>query len=407
MIFDLIVIGGGAAGFFGAINTAANNPEANILILEKSNKLLSKVKVSGGGRCNVTHNCFQNSQLAQNYPRGSRELKQAFNVFNAKKTVNWFKERGITIVAEEDGRMFPASNSSQTIIDCFLQEVEKYKIKINEKVDVVNIKKENGFFILTSDKGIYSAKHILVATGGHPQKKSYDFLKELIPPIINPIPSLFTFNLPGNSICNLMGVAVENTQVTLTGTKLKSSGPLLITHWGMSGPVIIKLSALGAEELHKKNYHFNFSVNWTGDLNFDTVRDELMLQQKQSKKIILNQPLFQVPKRLWEFLLEKTDIPQQQTWAGLSKRQLNKLTELLTNDVYEAKGKTTFKEEFVTCGGVSLKEIDFTTMQSKQTPGLYFAGEVLNIDGITGGFNFQAAWTTSYIAAMNIAKKIR
>jgi predicted Rossmann fold flavoprotein len=402
--FNLVVIGGGAAGFFGAINAAQLNPDLRILILEKSTKLLAKVKVSGGGRCNVTHHCFEPAPLAKHYPRGQKELKKLFYQFNAADTVTWFESRGVKLKTEVDGRMFPQSNNSQTIIDCFLHEAEKYAIEIKTGCEVTRIKKTAAHFKVTCKDQSFTANKVLVATGGYTKLENYAWLSELKHSIIKPIPSLFTFNDPTRTFTPLMGVAVTDAEVKIAGTKFSQQGPVLITHWGLSGPAVIKLSAWAAVELHQLNYTFTALVNWTGQSE-TVVRDALMLLKNQySKKNITGNPLFNLPKRLWEFLTQRAEIAPEKIWADASHKEINKLIELLYACAFPIKGKTTFKEEFVTCGGVDWKDVDLTTMESKHVPDLYFAGEVLNTDGETGGFNFQAAWTTGWVAAQAVAQ---
>jgi predicted Rossmann fold flavoprotein len=404
--FDLTVLGGGAAGFFGAINAAQQNPKLKILLLEKSTKLLSKVKVSGGGRCNVTHHCFEPTPLSQHYPRGQKELKKLFRSFDAKKTVEWFEQLGVHLKTEDDGRMFPITDDSQTIIDCFLAEAKKFNIQIETSCGVEKLVHEKNHFLLhTSNQQIYQSKKVLVAMGGHPQASSYQWIEKLGHTITPLIPSLFTFNDSEKKFKDLMGIAVADAEVKIAGTKLLERGPVLITHWGLSGPAIIKLSAWAAEYLHQEKYTFTALVNWTGKLGEDELRN--MLQQhkiKHGKQKIITNPFFGLPLRLWERLVELAEIEFLKIWGEASNKDINKLIEFLIRCPFAIKGKTTFKEEFVTCGGVDLKEIDLETMQSKKIRGLYFSGEVLNLDGETGGFNFQAAWTTAYVAAKAIAK---
>lgn len=402
--YDLIVIGGGAAGFFGAINTAELNPKLRILILEKSTKLLAKVRISGGGRCNVTHHCFESNALSKHYPRGQRELKKLFHRFNAADTVAWFEKHQVKLKIEDDGRMFPQSNNSQTIIDCFIREVEKHAIEIKTSCEVIRLVKSSEVFNVECGGKSFSTKKILVAAGGYNKLVGYQWLVELGHAIVNPIPSLFTFNEPQRTFASLMGVAVPEAEVKIAGTKFSQRGPVLITHWGLSGPAVIKLSAWAAVELHQLDYTFTALVNWTGQAEH-VIRETLMqLKNSHSKKIITGNTLFDLPKRLWEYLTEKAGVDQQKIWADASHKEINRLVNLLSGTPFLIKGKTTFKEEFVTCGGIDWSEIDLTTMESKQVPGLYFAGEVLNTDGETGGFNFQAAWTTAWIAAQAIGR---
>lgn len=412
----IIVIGGGAAGFFSAINAAINFPENKIIILEKSNKILSKVRVSGGGRCNVTHHCFENNELIKNYPRGEKELRQVFSQFSVQDTIDWFLKRGVKLKVEPDGRMFPESNSSETIINCFLQEAQKYNIDINLNEEVLELNSDNvsssvvenfnlrfdsaqrDNVIVKTSKQTYAADAVICSIGGHNQEKNYAFLKQCGHTIDELIPSLFTLNLPQSHIKELMGLSVKSGTVKVIGTKHQYTGPVLITHWGLSGPAVLKLSAFAAYDFFKLNYQAGISLNWTGTLNEEVLKEELSLQLG-SKALIVNTPLFEIPKRLWEYLVLRSDIPLSKPWIELGKKQLNKLAQVLCNDVYDMHGKTTFKEEFVTSGGINLKEVNFKTMESKKIAHLFFCGEVLNIDGITGGFNFQNAWSTAWIAA--------
>ena len=396
---DVAVIGGGAAGFFAAISCKTHHPEASVIIYEKSDKLLAKVKVSGGGRCNVTHACFTNSQLVKFYPRGEKQLKKAFAQFTTTDTVKWFEGRGVRFKTEADGRMFPVTDSSQTIINCLLREIDKLGISILLHQPIMAIDKENDTFKLTlRDKIIYADK-VIIASGGSPKTEGFDWLKELGHTIEPPVSSLFTFNMPNESVKSLMGVSVDNASVRIPGTKLKTEGPLLITHWGMSGPAILKLSAWGARILKDFNYQFTIQVNWLGLLNEDKAREILLEETRvHPKKKISNSNPFQLPNRLYLFLLSKIEINPETTLEEVGKRNQNRLLNTLLNDEYKVEGKTTFKEEFVTCGGVSLNDVSMDTMGSKKCKGLYFSGEVLDIDGVTGGFNFQAAWTTGFIA---------
>jgi predicted Rossmann fold flavoprotein len=399
----IAVIGGGAAGFFAAINVKEMNPLYEVTILEKSNKLLSKVKVSGGGRCNVTNELFDPILLSKKYPRGENFLKKAFGIFNSKDTLDWFSERGVPLEIISDGCVFPKSNSSQSIIDCFLLNSKKLGIEILIKKPVDSIIKfENGFHLKSVDETLYFDK-VVVTIGGQPKIAGLNWLKDLGHEIIEPLPSLFTFNMPNNPICKLMGNVVEKATVKIESTKLISDGPLLVTHWGMSGPAILKLSAWGARILESKNYEFSILVNWLDKLKDEELKSILNnVIKEHSNKKVLNYNPFPFTNRLWEFLLEKSSINNEMRWNALSLKAQNKLINTLINDRYEVKGKTTFKEEFVTAGGVSLNDIDVKTMESKKVPGIYFAGEVMDIDGITGGFNFQAAWTTAFVVSRSI-----
>ncbi|MGN8225755.1 NAD(P)/FAD-dependent oxidoreductase [Gracilimonas sp. BCB1] len=397
---QVAVIGGGAAGFFSAISAKRHHPEAKVTIYEKTDKLLSKVRISGGGRCNVTHHCFDIRELVKFYPRGERPLKKAFGVWSPTNTVEWFESRGVELKTESDGRMFPTTDVSETIIRCLMEETQKLGIAIKTKSNIKSIgKSEDGYELGFHRGGRISADKVIVATGGSPRSKGFDWLRELGHDIEEPVPSLFTFNMPDESIKELMGVVAEPVSVKIMGSNLSSSGPLLITHWGMSGPAILKLSAFGARDFHDMDYEFKILVNWTGERPEQEVRRILKeVEDHHPKKKIANVNPFELPGRLWEFLLGKLTLGDDMIWQNMGKKNINRLVHMLTNDVYQVKGKTTFKEEFVTCGGVSLQDVDMKTMESRKSPDLYFAGEVLDIDGVTGGFNFQAAWTTGFIA---------
>lgn len=400
--YDIIIIGGGAAGFFGAVNAARLAPGKRVAILEKSSKLLAKVRVSGGGRCNVTHACFDNRELVKFYPRGGKELMGAFSRFNPKDTIGWFESRGVELKTESDGRMFPVTDNSETIIRCLLDEAEKYGVEIKLQAEVESIRKIGGRFLLgMQGGGQFTCEKLLIAAGGHPKAAAYRFISEMDHTIVEPVPSLFTFNMPADPVRGLMGVSVPRAKVQVDQTRIATEGPLLITHWGMSGPAVLKASAWGARELAKLNYTFKAVVSWVPDsANEESVRETLQMTRDYSaSKHVENESPFNHPKRLWQFLVHKAGISSTQRWADLSKKQLASLAQVLFRDVYAVSGKTTFKEEFVTCGGVALNEVDFKTMESKKVPGLYFAGEVLDIDGVTGGFNFQSAWTAGWIAA--------
>ncbi len=403
----LVVIGGGAAGFFCAVNAARLNPHLQVVLLEKTSKLLGKVKVSGGGRCNVTHACFSIADMIRKYPRGSSFLKKAFHHFFTTDTIAWFNERGIHLKTESDGRMFPESNSSQSIIDCLLFEADKYQVEILMNANVKSVHKTTaGFELMLSNKNIL-ADYICIASGGYSKPEQFDWIRDTGHSIEIPVPSLFTFNIPKNSITDLMGISLENVTVKIAGMKLQESGPLLITHWGLSGPAVLKLSAWGARELALKNYDFKISVNWLPIYNEISLREKMQkLRFEMAAKKINNRNPFLLPARLWEYFLRLAGIDTEVRWADLPAKEQNKLIKILCSQEFEVKGKTTFKEEFVTAGGINLNEIDVNTMQSKIIPGLYFAGEILDIDGITGGFNFQNAWTTGWIAARGIVKNV-
>lgn len=402
--FDVIVVGGGASGFFTAINLAEQRPDLRIAILERGKEVLSKVKISGGGRCNVTHACFVPNVLTKFYPRGERELKGPFHTFCTSDIMQWFEDRGVVLKIEDDGRVFPETDSSQTIIDCFLGEATSYDIKIITQTIVQTIEKDNDFWKLKTSKDVFQCKQLVVATGSN--TKIWDALQFAGHSIVTPVPSLFTFNIKDDRIKDLMGVSAEMVTVKVKDTNLKATGPLLITHWGMSGPAILRLSAWGARELFDKNYQFQLIVNWTNDFVFDEVLEELMQnKQEHPRKTIFKYPQYNLTHRLWQQLVKAADISETMTWADVSKKSLVKLAEQLTQGTFDVNGKSTFKEEFVTAGGIDLKEVNFKTMESKLHNNLYFTGEILNIDAITGGFNFQNAWTTGYLAAQAIATK--
>ena len=397
----IAVIGGGAAGFMAAITAKETNPKASVTIFEKTDKVLAKVKVSGGGRCNVTNATFSISQLIKSYPRGGRELKKSFNHFFTTDTVNWFENRGVTLKTESDNRMFPSSNSSQTIVDLLLNTVENLAIRLSYKSKINAITASENRINLSINGETLIFDKVIIASGGSPKESGLDWLKKLGYEIVSPVPSLFTFNMPKNPITELMGLSVPNVITSIKGSKLRQTGPLLITHWGMSGPAILKLSAWGAKDLAKQNYNFSVQVNWLS-INEEELRSQFSNMTSSRKQMYKHNPL-EIPKRLWHFMLNKLEIAEYQIWNELSKKNKNRLINMLLNDEFEVKGKTTFKEEFVSCGGIDLSEINMQTMESKRHQGIYFAGELLNIDGVTGGFNFQAAWTTGYLAGKNSA----
>ncbi len=405
----VVVVGGGAAGYFGAITCAENNPAAKVILLEKTNKLLSKVRISGGGRCNVTHHCFNPNQLIQFYPRGGKFLKLPFKEFGAAETVAWFKHRGVRLHTEADGRMFPDTNDSGTIVNCLMSAAHKAGVKVEtslgvDKIAAVTTELKPGFQLqLTNGKTLLAHK-VLITSGGAPKKESYQWLRNLGLSIQEPVPSLFTFNVPGSPFKELAGVSVPKARVKIAGQPLESEGPLLITHWGFSGPAILKLSAWGARHLQKLNYQFTVLINWVPEHTEESLRDFLAQHRHGfSRRSIAAHPLFNLPQRLWKAIIQLANINDQLKWAELPAKNQNKLVEFLHRAPFEVRGKTTFKDEFVTCGGLDLSEIDSKTMQSKKNPGLFFAGEVLDIDGITGGFNFQAAWTTAFLAGKAMA----
>lgn len=398
--FDIIIVGGGAAGFFTAINIVEKNSKLKVAIIERGSEVLSKVRISGGGRCNVTHACFEPNELVKFYPRGEKELRGPFHQFCSGDTVEWFNNHGVELKIEEDGRMFPISNSSQTIIDCFLEATQKLGIAVITGQSVQSIfKKENCWKIETQNEN-YITEKLILATGSNP--KIWEMLQTFGHAVINPVPSLFTFNIKDSRIVALPGVSAQ-VSIKVKDTKLTSTGPLLITHWGMSGPAILKLSAWGARLLFEKNYQFTIFVNWLNDIDTDDAEKILKeLKQEHAKKAVSKKSPFDFPNRLWENLVLASNIPEETKWADLSKIQLQNLANQLTNSSFQVNGKSTFKEEFVTAGGIDLKEINFKTMESKLHKNLYFAGEIVNIDAVTGGFNFQNAWTSGYILANSL-----
>lgn len=400
--FDIIVVGGGAAGFFSAINIVERNPKLKVAILERGKEVLSKVRVSGGGRCNVTHACFEPNELVKFYPRGEKELRGPFHQFCSGDTIAWFEEHGVELKIEDDGRLFPVSNSSQTIIDCFINASQKLGIAILTGQSVQSIFKSENCWKIETQTENYLAEKLLLATGSNP--KIWDLIHTFGHAIVSPVPSLFTFNCKDARIKELPGIATP-VSIKVKDTKLSATGPLLITHWGMSGPAILKLSAWGARILHDKNYQFTIEINWLNDI--DTEEAEILLKeikQEHAKKTVAKKSPFTLQNRLWESLVVASDIRAETKWADLSKVQLQKLASQLTKGLFQINGKSTFKEEFVTAGGIDLKEIHFKSMESKLHPNLYFAGEIVNIDAITGGFNFQNAWTSGFIVANSITE---
>ena len=402
--YDILIAGGGAAGFFTAINIAEINPKLKIAILERGKEVLSKVRISGGGRCNVTHACFIPDELVKFYPRGEKELKGPFNRFCSGDTIEWFERHGVELKIEEDGRMFPVTDSSQTIIDCFLDTAKKLGIQVLLGESIQSLYKAENHWKIETNKETFLTEKLVMATGSNP--KMWDMLQKMGHTIVPPVPSLFTFNIKDSRIKDLMGVSAM-ASVKVKGTKLEAAGPLLITHWGMSGPAILRVSAWGARELFVKNYQFVLQVNWLNDVYTDDCEGQLReLKQEHGKKTVVKRSPFDFPNRLWESLVTAAGIGLETRWADLSKSQLQALASQLTNGEYNVNGKSTFKEEFVTAGGIDLKEVNFKTMESKLLPGMYFAGEILNIDAITGGFNFQNAWTGGYIAAQSVVDNI-
>lgn len=405
LTLQIAIIGAGAAGCFAAANIAAR-ADMSVTVFEKTGKALQKVKASGGGRCNVTHACFDVPELINRYPRGKQLLRKSLHVFSPEQTIGWFQQRGVKLKTEDDGRMFPVTDSSQTIIDCIWQEMMKQQVEVLYHKAVERIEKlEPGFRIHFADKSTFDADKILVATGGFPKPEQYEWLRTLGHTIQSPVPSLFTFNIPKHPITELMGLSVPDAVVKIMGTKLTERGPLLITHWGMSGPAILRTSAWAARELHDRHYDFQILINWLGDVSDNDLKEQIVqLRKENGKQFVAHKNPFALPKRLWEYQLQQCGITEEMRWGDLPAAMQNKLIERLLRDPYQVKGKTTFKEEFVTCGGVSLSEVNAQTMESRIVPGLYFAGEILDVDGITGGFNFQHAWSSAVIAAASMAQ---
>ncbi len=406
----LIVIGGGAAGFFCAVNAARISPNLDVLILEKTSKLLSKVRISGGGRCNVTHQSEVVEDMIDAYPRGKNFVKKTFHQFSALDTLSWFNDRGVAIKAEPDGRMFPVTDQSETIIHCLLAEAEKFGVRIRLQSEVVSISRKNDFFELTlSDlhkaTEVERSDFICVSVGGYPKESGFDWLKNIGHHVSPPVPSLFTFNIPDKVLHQLMGVANKDTFVKIPALKMQERGPLLITHWGMSGPAVLKLSSRAAKDLHALDYRYDIIVSWV-----PAFHESAMLEKLKSFKVVSPKQLvhsrspFELIARLWTYLLLKSHISPELTWANITNTSLVTLSKSLCNDLYSVEGKTTFKDEFVTAGGIKLEEINPATMESRKVSGLFFAGEVMDVDGITGGYNFQHAWSSGWIAANAISK---
>lgn len=404
----LIVIGGGAAGFFCAVNAARMNPGLQVELLEKTSKLLSKVRISGGGRCNVTHSLFDITEMSKRYPRGQNFVKKTFHQFFTTDTISWFNERGVALKTEKDGRMFPSTDSSETIINTLLNEANSYGVDIKLNTEVRDLQSREGIFHLqlNNDRQV-TADYVCIACGGYPKLSMFQWLQNVGHSISEPVPSLFTFNIPGHPITQLMGVSVEKARVKIEGSKLSEEGPVLITHWGLSGPAILRLSAWGARELAQKNYAFTIHINWIPEYNEQSLKEAFQnFRIAIAGKKIVNHVVGQLPARFWQFLVQQAGISTEMRFADLPAKLENLLIKNLVDYILIVKGKTTFKEEFVTSGGITLSEVDPQTMMSKKVPNLFFAGEILDVDGITGGFNFQHAWTSGWIAAKMIATSL-
>ncbi len=404
-VYDVAIIGGGASGFFCACEIIALKPDLRVCIIEKTSKTLAKVKISGGGRCNLTHYATYNSELVKHYPNGKNFLKKVFQQFTVADTVKWFEERGVTTKVEADGRMFPTSNNSQSVIDVLIAHSLDKGVALITSFGVSEILNASGGFQLIADKNsnIIKAQKVVVATGGYPKASQFNWLKVLGHAVNPPVPSLFTFNIPVDGLDHLQGLSVPNAKVQIMGEKLGYSGPLLITHWGLSGPAVLKLSAWGSRLLHAKTYEFDVMVSWLGDVTEQFIIDEITAYSVlHPKRKVLNNPLFDLPQRLWEELMTRAGVQEVAIYNDLGKKSIFKMLELLFRMPLKVRGKTTFKEEFVTSGGINLEEVNSSSMESKVISGLYFTGEVLDIDGITGGYNFQAAWSTATAAATNV-----
>jgi len=400
----IVVIGGGAAGFFAALKAKESNTQAEVLLIESSAKLLSKVKISGGGRCNVTHACFDPKILVQNYPRGKKELLGPFNRFQPKDTIAWFEKRGIKLEVEKDGRMFPVTDSSSTIINCFLNEAKKLNVDILTLTKLVSIEKKKDKFQLSIKNGSpILADRVVLATGSSPI--GWEIAKILGHKINDPVPSLFTFNIPSFQLTSIAGVSVERAKISLKNTKLEQKGPLLITHWGFSGPAALKLSAFGARFLAENNYKASLVIDWLIDLSLTELQNQIENERISHPKKALKNLQIPLPKSLLKELYLRASLQSDQLLRSLNKKDITRLCETLKQDVYEIHGKTTNKDEFVTCGGIKLSEVNFKTMESKLCENLFFCGEILDIDGVTGGFNFQNAWTTGWIAGKSASTK--
>lgn len=406
MKYDLIVIGGGAAGFFGAI-TCAENSNSKVLILEKTSQLLQKVKISGGGRCNVTHDCQDPRALSKHYPRGEKSLIGPFNRFQASDTIDWFTSRGVELKTESDGRMFPTTDSSLTIIDTLISAADKAGVEIRTStgVETILVEDDNHYLIITEDGDTIATSNILIATGGTRLAAGAKLAGKLGHSLAPPVPSLFTFKIKDSRLTDLSGLSIAHTEVKIPGTKLASEGPILITHWGMSGPGILKISAWGARQLSDQGYKFQIAINWTPKIApLQVITDQR--NQAGKRQVATYSPFPDIPKRLWQRFLKASNISQTTLWSQLSKDNIKKLIYQLTDSKFHVDGKSLNKDEFVTCGGVLLKEINLKTMESKLHKGIYFAGEVMDVDGVTGGFNFQNAWTTGYHAGISVSDNL-
>ncbi len=402
---QVAVVGGGAAGVFAAIQCKLNHPNAYVILIEKSNELLQKVKISGGGRCNVTHASDSIAYMHRCYPRGGKQLKKLLGQFFTKDTVSFFENRGVKLKTEADNRMFPITDQSQTIIDCLMKELYKGRVEVKFETTVKRITTAGKGFGIETNAGRIYADRLILATGGSPNERGLQWLKDIGYALAAPVPSLFTFNLKKHPINQLMGVSVNPVSIQIHGFDEVSEGPVLITHWGFSGPAVLKLSAFAARFLHEQRYQYSISINWLGNTPEHELRASWnTIAAKHPKQKVMGKNPFDLPSRLWDYLVTRAELQEGNTWSTLPKKQKNKLIQVLTNDTYNCKGKTTFKEEFVTAGGIAWENLNVKTMESKLHPGLFFAGELVDMDGITGGFNFQAAWTTGFVAGLNAGK---
>ncbi|RYY53796.1 MAG: NAD(P)/FAD-dependent oxidoreductase [Chitinophagaceae bacterium] len=405
--YDLLVIGGGAAGYFCAVNAARLPPGLKVAILEKSTRVLSKVRISGGGRCNVTHSCFEIGDMVKRYPRGGNFVRKTFSRFFTTDTISWFETRGVKLKTEKDGRMFPVTDSSETIISCLLREAGLYNVSLLLQKDVKVVSSTgDGFGLSCADGSTFSSRYLCIATGGYPKSSMFDWLVSLGHSINDPVPSLFTLNIPKHPVSALMGLSVEEARIRVNGMKLEQTGPLLITHWGFSGPGVLRLSAWGARLLAEKGWRCTVQVNWLPRLSENELRDKLMgMRYSIASQKLYGKNQFGLPNRLWDFFLQQSGVKEDTRWADLPAKEMNRLIRMLNAGEFDVDGKTTYKEEFVTAGGIKPEEIDPATMMSKKIDGLFFAGEVMDVDGVTGGFNFQHAWTSGFIAASAIAER--
>ncbi|MBK9148298.1 MAG: NAD(P)/FAD-dependent oxidoreductase [Flavobacteriales bacterium] len=401
----IAVIGGGAAGFMAAISVKTHRPETDVLLLEKSGKRLAKVRISGGGRCNLTHACPEPRKLARHYPRGEAFLRKVFTAWGQPEAIHWFEQQGVKLKTEADGRMFPTSDDSRTVIEALSGAADALGVCVRMNCGVSRLERIGDAWLLDTSQGQVQVDRVVVASGGSPKAEGLEWLRALGHEVVAPVPSLFTFNLSDKGIRELMGVVAPNARLRIEGTALESTGPLLVTHWGFSGPAVLRLSAFGARILHERDYAYTVRVNWDSKLKEDAARTLLLGEAAtHPRRQLANAAGFGLPARLWAFLVQRSGLPLDKPLGELGTRQQSRLFDVLTNDRYAAQGKTTFKEEFVTAGGISLAQVDPLTLRSTLQPHLHFAGEVLDIDGITGGFNFQAAWSTGWLAGRAAAQ---